>query len=164
MVGKLQFSQLGGFPEYKATIDGNIIGKRGQIMKGRVDRCGYKEVNLYYNSKSKAMLVHRLILSTFKPVQEMDKLDVNHKDGNKLNNSLGNLEWCTRSENIKHSYKNKLQKVVTNPHGTFNVLHSEQIKKIYQLHSEGLIDKEIAKIIGCSRELVGRKIREAGLR
>lgn len=156
--------QIPEFPEYKITKNGDVIGKRGNVMTGHVDRHGYKEVLFSYYSKSKNMLVHRLVLSTFKPVPNMDKLQVNHKDGNKLNNSLDNLEWCTRSENINHSYRNGLQKVVTNPYGTFNVLSKEQTEKIYQLHKEGLIDKEIAKIIGCSRELVGRKIRKAGLR
>ena len=61
-------------------------------------------------------------------------------------------------------YKVTKNGVVTNPHGTFNVLNQEQLNRIYELHSEGLTDKEIANIIGCSRELVGRKIRKAGLR
>lgn len=152
------------FPEYKVTKNGDVIGKRGKVMTGHVDRCGYKEVLLSYYPNFKNVLVHRLVLSTFKPVPNMDELDVNHKDGNKLNNSLDNLEWCTRSENINHSYRNGLQKVATNPHGTFNVLSQEQTERIYQLHSEGMIDREIAKVIGCSRELVGRKIRKAGLR
>ena len=152
------------FPEYKVTKNGDVIGKRGKIIMGHVDRCGYKEVLLSYYPKQKSVLVHRLVLSTFNPVENMDKLDVNHKDGNKLNNNLDNLEWCTRSANINHSYQNGLQKVVTNPHGTFNVLNQEQLNRIYELHSEGLTDKEIANIIGCSRELVGRKIRKAGLR
>ena len=60
--------------------------------------------------------------------------------------------------------QNGLQKVATNTHGTFDVLTEEKIKQIYKLYIDGLIDKEIAKIVGCSRELVGRKIREGGLR
>lgn len=99
-----------GHPEYKITKNGDVIGKRGKIMKGMIDRCGYKEVCLCENGKCKSMLVHRLVLSTFKPVKNMEKLDVNHKDGNKTNNKLENLEWCTRSQNIIHSYKNGLQK------------------------------------------------------
>ena len=152
------------FPEYKITKEGAVIGKRGKVLVGHIDRCGYKEVVLSYYPIQKNALVHRLVLSTFNPIDNMKNLDVNHKDGNKLNNNLNNLEWCTRSENIIHSYKNGLQKVATNTHGTFDVLTEEKIKQVYKLYIDGLIDKEIAKIVGCSRELVGRKIREGGLR
>lgn len=89
---------------------------------------------------------------------------VNHIDGDKLNNRVDNLEWCTRSQNAKHSFENGLQSRVTNRHGSFNVLTSEQKATIYALFYRGIIDRDIAKIIGCSRELIGRKIREAGLR
>lgn len=153
-----------GFPEYKVSTNGDVIGKRGKVMIGHIDRCGYREVIFSYKSQPKHMLAHRLILSTFKPIGGMEKLDVNHKNGDKLDNRLENLEWCTRSENIKHSYKNGLQKVVTNPHGTFKVLSDEQLEKIYALHTQGFSDKDIAKIVGCSRELIGRKIRKVGLR
>lgn len=153
------------YPEYQCTTDGDVIGKRGQVLTGRVDRCGYKEVIFsYYPSFQKNVLVHRIILSTFNPVENMDKLDVNHKNGNKLDNRLENLEWCTRSENIIHSFKNGLQSKITNQYGTFNVLTKEQNDEIIKLHNEGLIDRKIAEIIGCSRENVSRKIRKAGLR
>lgn len=152
------------YEEYKVTKYGDIIGKRGKPMKGHIDRYGYREVNLSYYPNSINALVHRLVLSTFNPIENMKNMDVNHKDGNKLNNKLDNLEWVTRSENITHSYQNKLQTKVGNQYGTFNVLTDEQNEKILELHKAGLIDKDIARIIGCSRELVGRKIRKAGLR
>lgn len=152
------------FKGYKVNSDGFVIGKRGNVMIGCTDKCGYKEVNMVSNGKTINMLVHRIVLSSFRPCDGMEKLDVNHKDGNKSNNKLENLEWCTRSENINHSYKNGLQEVVGNRYGTFKVLKSEDIDKIIDLHKNGLIDREIARIVGCSRELVGRKIRKAGLR
>lgn len=65
---------------------------------------------------------------------------------------------------IRHSYKNGIQKVVTNPHGSFKVLSEEDIQTIRDLHHRGVIDGEIAKEIGCSRSLVSRKIREMGIR
>lgn len=152
------------YPGYFATLSGNIIGKRGKILTGCVDRCGYREVILSSRSVGKRYLVHRLILSSFNPHPDMSELDVNHIDGNKLNNALYNLEWCTRSQNIKHSYRNGLQKIVTNPKGTFKVLTPSDVQFIAYLHCNGLIDRKIAEILRCSRSLVSRKIRELKLR
>jgi hypothetical protein len=53
-----------GYPEYKVTKDGQVIGKRGKPMKGHIDRCGYREVILsYYPKFQKQVLVHRLFIS-----------------------------------------------------------------------------------------------------
>ena len=153
-----------GHPGFYAIDNGEIIGKRGKPLKGHIDRCGYHEVLFSENGCTKNYLAHRLILSTFAPIENMEQYDVNHKNGNKLDNRLDNLEWSTRSENVKHSYRHGLQNKVTNPHGTFRVLSEDDIQKILELHSEGLLDGEISELIGCSRELVSRKIRERGLR
>ena len=144
--------------------DGVIYGKRGKPMIGHVDRCGYREVLLSENGITKNYLSHRLILSAFSPIEDMDNYDINHKNGNKLDNRIENLEWCTRSENVTHSYKNGLQSRVGNRHGNFRVLNLEDLDRIRELHNDGYLDREIAADIGCSRELVSRKIRSMKLR
>lgn len=149
---------------FQCSSNGFIIGKRGDPLIGHIDRCGYREVTLSENGKCKSYLVHRLILSSFSPIDNMETLDVNHINGDKLDNRLENLEWCTRSENIKHSYANGLQQNVTNPHGTYKVLTEQQLHAIRRLHEKGLIDKDIANHVGCTRGLVSRKIREMKLR
>ena len=64
----------------------------------------YLVVNLYKNNKGKNVFVHRLVAEAF--LDNFSKeLEVNHKDGNKQNNTIDNLEMLTRSENIKHSYE-----------------------------------------------------------
>ena len=153
-----------GHPDYRVTRDGEVIGKRGKRMIGHVDRCGYRNVLLTENGRGKNYLVHRLVLETFSPVPNMENLFVNHKNGNKLDNRFDNLEWCTRSENTKHSYRNGLQKRATNQHGTYRVISEADIDIIRDLHHRGYWDFEIAKEIGCSRSLVSRKIREMGIR
>lgn len=69
---------------------------------------GYYVVCLYSFGKHKNELIHRLVANAFlKPIP--DKKEVNHKDGNKQNNKISNLEWVTREENILHAL-NKLNK------------------------------------------------------
>jgi hypothetical protein len=59
--------------------------------------------------------IHRLVAQAFIP-NLLNKEDVNHIDGNKLNNSVNNLEWVTRKENIQHSWKMGLQENMLNAH------------------------------------------------
>ena len=147
---------------FKVDDNGNVYGKRGKVLKGRIDRCGYKEVCLSLKGKQKNILVHRLILKTFNPCDNMDNLDVNHINGDKTDNRLINLEWCTRSENIKHSYKNKLQDNATNQYGNFKVVSDEEVKLMIQLRNEGMTQKEISNIVGYSIRTI-RKYLKRGM-
>lgn len=89
---------------YFASPRGNVYNRHGDIMKGAVDRCGYRHIIVNRKNKN----VHRIIAETF--IRNPNNLPcVNHKDGNKLNNSVDNLEWCTHSENTMHSYRTGLQ-------------------------------------------------------
>ena len=79
-------------------------------MKQKIQNSGYLYVTLCINNKAKNMLVHRLVALTFIPNPEKYEF-VNHKDGNKKNNHVDNLEWCTNAYNIRHAYKNGLRKI-----------------------------------------------------
>ena len=74
---------------------------REQILKHSTDGRGYQFVKLYKKGK-KMHKIHRLVLMTFNPVENMNELEVNHIDECKTNNMLGNLEWCTREYNINY--------------------------------------------------------------
>lgn len=78
--------------------------------KPKITKDGYFESTLVKNNKPKCIRTHRLVAQAFCENPE-NKLEVNHIDGNKLNNHASNLEWCTSSENQKHAYKLGLQKV-----------------------------------------------------
>lgn len=92
------------------------VSNRGRVRKGerlktpRVDHGGYLTVCLFKHSKQKHMKVHRLVALAFIPNPE-NKKTVNHKDGNKANNCVYNLEWATQSENIIHANKTGLRVV-----------------------------------------------------
>ena len=69
--------------------------------------------------------MHRLVAENFIDNIE-NKIDVNHIDGNKSNNNLYNLEWCTRSENIKHAFKIGLSKISDNQKNRFIAMIKKQ--------------------------------------
>lgn len=88
-------------------------------LKPRKDKDGYLKYTLVDKMKSKSFIAHRLVAIHFIPNPE-NKPTVNHKDGNKLNNYVDNLEWATQKEQNKHALEtglrimknNKLSKVV----------------------------------------------------
>lgn len=100
------FTEMRPIPEYEdryaATKDGRIWSyRRKKFLSPCVDKDGYLKVILY-NGKRKSIAVHRLILMAWDPVDDMNNLQVNHKDENKANNTLDNLEWMTCKENINY--------------------------------------------------------------
>lgn len=73
---------------------------------------GYNRVRLYVKPFYKFCSVHKLVVETY--IENLDDLsEVNHKDMNKANNNVDNLEWVTRSQNLKHVYKSG-RKTITN--------------------------------------------------
>lgn len=93
-----------GFNNYLATTDGLILHKNTLIqVNTRLDKDGYPRVTIEDNKGNKlTRFVHRLVAITFIP-NPYNKPQVNHKDGNKLNSNVDNLEWVTNSENSAHA-------------------------------------------------------------
>lgn len=80
--------------------------KKERIIKPNLVR-GYCQVRLSKDGIVKPLYLHRIILETFNPVEGMDKLDCNHRDENKENNCLNNLEWLSRKENLNYGTRNE---------------------------------------------------------
>lgn len=91
---------------YMATSDGRIYDlERDRYICEWVDNVGYYQCIMRNEDKSKNyQRVHRLVAKAWVP-NEDNRAFVNHIDGDKLNNSVSNLEWCTNSENTKHGYE-----------------------------------------------------------
>lgn len=97
------WKQISNYPNYEASTLGHI--RRTFVLKQRLTALGYLRINL---GESRALAVHRLVATTFIQNPE-NKREVNHKDGDKTNNCVSNLEWSTSSENKQHAFDTGLR-------------------------------------------------------
>lgn len=101
-----QISNFGNLKSLDRTLIERCSNKvkfiKGKYQKKQLNKGGYEYVDLYSNSKRKRFFVHLLVLKHFGVYKS--GLDINHLDGIKTNNSIHNLECCTRSENMKHAF------------------------------------------------------------
>lgn len=161
-----------GFSGYMVSDNGEVYSKNynktGIIrkMKQRANRDGYMQVQITRDDgQPKRVTVHRLVAITF--LEKINgKEHVNHKNGNKSDNRVENLEWCTPSENIKHAlYVTKTQSIERvkklalknieqrrkNPKLTV-----EQINEIEEIYNTTQTShRQLAKKYGCGKTLIG---------
>ena len=110
----------------------------GNIKKQRENSNGYLRVSMRIGDKEKEYFVHRLVAELFIPPIP-GKTFVNHKDGNKHNNHVSNLEWCTKSENQKHALKTGLYKPNA-PRGEKHwgtILTWDMVREIRRIYKKG---------------------------
>ena len=102
--GYYQVSNLGRVKGLSRPIIGNKRGYTSEhFLKESITR-GYKSVTFSVNKQHKTMKIHRLVAICFLD-NPNNYPQINHKDGNKLNNCVSNLEWCDASFNNKHKYE-----------------------------------------------------------
>ena len=111
--------KIEGYKNYIVTSQGEVINTNtDHMMKKQLNNAGYHRVELSKSGKTKRYFVHRLVATAYIP--NKDNLpQVNHINGDKLDNNVSNLEWCTASQNHKHAYKH-LNKAVTKVFDTDN--------------------------------------------
>lgn len=97
---------------YEVSSTGKVFSHRcGRLLKQHKNPDGYYKVKLQKaNGEVHTCFVHRLVAIAFIPNPE-DKETVNHKDTNKTNNNIDNLEWCTKGENTRHAWANGCCKI-----------------------------------------------------
>ena len=101
----------------KGRVYSNIKEK---LLKPQKNEKGYLSVELRGGPKRKVKKIHRLVAEAFLK-NPLSRTEINHKDGNKENNTVENLEWSTRSENLTHAYSSGLKKQKTTAVNMFKV-------------------------------------------
>ena len=121
---------------------------RGKVLFMPIYRALYHSVSLCKHGKVKRCYTHRLVALTFIP-NPKNKEQVNHIDGNKLNNNVSNLEWVTPSENATHAVATGLSKIgVLYPRST---LTAEQVVAIYMDNRK---PKELSMVYPASADVI----------
>lgn len=109
------FVRLSQYPMYLINRCGCVystLKRRVLLLAPGVKPGGYEFVGLHDSIKPKYEMVHRLVAETFIPNTE-GLPEVNHKDGDKRNNHVENLEWCTRATNVRHAMEMGLLSIGT---------------------------------------------------
>lgn len=138
----------------------SLLHGEPRVLKNTKTHQGYQRVGLAYGrSKQKKALVHRLVAKAFIPNRQT-KPYVNHINGNKKNNQVSNLEWCTQSENVQHSYDTGLQVFVRGNEHFNSKLTENKVREIRKLWDTGLyLQKEIGIKFGVNQQTISRAIR-----
>lgn len=148
--GQYQASNTGRVRSRDKEVKHNYGGtclKKGIVLSQYINSVGYYCCGLTSNHKTRTMFVHRLVAMAFHPNNE-GKPQVNHKDGNKLNNNSDNLEWVTGKENVKHAWNIGLN------------IHTPGRGRTHQLMQEGAKKSVICQDMDTKNETTHSSITE----
>ena len=137
--------------KYKICSSGKVLNtETGKYMKGGRDKNGYHIISLTYKKKKYTRKVHRLVALAFIP-NPYDFPEVNHKDGDKWNNDVHNLEWVSSADNTHHAQDIGLRN---------QSLKKKDVEKICKMLSSGKYQvSKISAKTGVSKPLIRRILR-----
>ena len=143
---------------YQVSDQGRVwsVWRGGRVSKPCVHRDGYLWVRLCFDGVDKMQFVHRLVAVAFLP-SVAGKDEVNHQDLDKKNNRVTNLEWASRSDNMRHAAAAGLVPAPDNS-GTKNGMAKLDETKVRQIRSMRVVatQENIAVLFGVSRRAVGQ--------
>lgn len=152
--GIYQVSNLGRVKRAKAGRNTKI----GRMLKPRTDKAGYTLACFYRNGRSKWFLIHRLVAFAFLGDPPTPEHQVNHKNSIRDDNRVVNLEWVTRSENIRHGFKSGFACNV-GERNTFAKLTWKEVREIRRLFQSGTSRVDLAKQFKVCKSNINQIIR-----
>lgn len=150
-----QVSNCGSVRSYrKGGKLGAYLTKTPKLKTIGISVWGYPEVRLWLNQDTKKFRIHRLVASVFIP-NPSNLPEVNHKNGNKLDNSVSNLEWVSRSKNMTHLYQELKSPTMRGEKNGHARLSSSQVRKIKEKWLTGQFrQQDIANQYAVSRTTI----------
>lgn len=140
---------------YTIDVLGRIYSEiSNKYLKPYPNPNGYMLIDIHHNKHGYTRQVHRLVATAFIP-NPLNLETVNHKDGDKTNNAVDNLEWMTRIDNVRHAWNTGLAKPRYGVDNPANVYTEEQIHSVCSLlEMRSIKCAEIARICGVKVSLV----------
>jgi len=149
------------FTDYLISNYSRIKNKNGYILNPYKDKKGYYRIDLVNSNKRYSLKYHRLLVSTFISIGDNSIETVNHKDGNKSNYTLDNLEWNSCSQNSQHAYDTGLHgDVIGDKHGKTWIGETNVDKICQLLQNTDLKYAEIAETFSDICERNNRTIKQ----
>lgn len=143
-------------PKLFITKDGRVIStlRNNRTLKTQLSKKGYPRVRITSDRIKYTFNIHRLVAENFISNTE-NKSTINHKDGNKLNNHISNLEWMTNTENMRHAFDTGIRKGLQGEDNTSAKLTEIQAKDIiFLLENTDARHWQISKMFNVSRSCI----------
>lgn len=148
------FPELSG--RYFASENGSVYTDYGKVkMSDNAFQNGYIVNSFYGTGYRQDIKRHVLIAEIFLAPPKEGQNQINHIDGNKTNNAVSNLEWCTGQENIHHAWKHELSHAKLGTKCNWAKLTEEDVREIAQLLEDGNLNQhQIADIFGVNNRTI----------
>jgi hypothetical protein len=142
------------YTEYSADTEGRVKGPRGKVLKVRPSNSGHS----YYSIRRVNRSGHRFVFECFCGAIP-DGLEINHKNGDKQDNRLLNLELATRGQNLQHAHDTGLIRIPKGVNNAYSKLTDEQVLWIREMSRQGWSQNEISLYVPVHQATVSEIVR-----